>query len=209
VQLIGIPACTDRPFGYCGNDFALAKTIDPVVLRRLDELARRVGSWLHEENYVGAYGLDALLWGESVLFTEVNARFQGSSAVSAEIAQSLDVPDLFLDHLAASLGETCPDDGMSLAEWASQQAPRSHVVVHNTSGESISRHTAPLARIAGGRLAQLPPRGVTVEAGGTLGRIVRSGASTASGFELESFASDDVDSLLRAFTRSADCTVTA
>lgn len=52
-----------------------------------------------------------------IYFTEVNPRFQGSSALSAEIAGELGVPDLLLEHLAASLGlEPATGSGARLAQ---------------------------------------------------------------------------------------------
>ncbi len=86
VQLIGIASCTDRRFGYCGNDFGPVAAFGDDVLGQLDDMARTVAAWLHEERYVGVFGLDALLHDDKVHFTEINARFQGSSALSAEIA---------------------------------------------------------------------------------------------------------------------------
>ena len=185
VQLIGIPSCTNRRFGYCGNDFAAVKDLDSEILQQADALGRTVAAWLHSEKYIGAFGVDALVHGSHVYFTEVNARFQGSSAISADIAAGIDVPDLFLDHLAAFLGVEPTARDVTLAEWAREQPAVSQVVVHNTSGT--------IMRAAGGGIPVLPdatrvgllPRGQWVRAGASLGRLVLSGAVTVSGFEID------------------------
>ena len=76
LQLIGIPGCTNRRFGYCGNDFATAAELD----RTLDDLEHIVvtsGRWMGRQGYLGAFGVDAIVHEDKVYLVEVNPRFQG------------------------------------------------------------------------------------------------------------------------------------
>lgn len=187
VQLIGIPGCTDRPFGFCGNDFGALKGHAPDVLDRLDAMARTVGGWLYDERYRGVFGVDALIADGQVLFTEINARFQGSSAVSAEIAGDLDVPDLFFDHLAAMLGLPPLGEGLTLGEWVAAQPARSQVVVHSPGPGVCSRESgrALAPRETQVRLDQVPTPELRLVPGAALGRIVVDRSVTTTGMTVD------------------------
>ncbi|MBE2318354.1 hypothetical protein DVA67_020400 [Solirubrobacter sp. CPCC 204708] len=201
VQLIGIPSCTQRRFGYCGNDFSAIKTLGDDVLAQVDAMGRAIGEWLHEERYRGVFGVDALVDGGAVRFVEINARFQGSSAPSAEIAHALDVPDLFLDHLNAALGGQPTDSGQTIAEWTASQPDLAHVVLHNTTGADLVRDPdVPLSpRSRGVRLAQLPEAGVPLADGAAICRVTLDRSVTESGFALDEPAERLVADLRRAF----------
>ena len=58
VQLIGIPECTNRRFGYCGNDFGAFAELDPSIVQDVDRTTRLVGAWLASVGYLGAFGVD-------------------------------------------------------------------------------------------------------------------------------------------------------
>lgn len=203
VQLIGVESLTDRRFGYCGNDFGAATMLDVRALEQLDLVAREVGRWLHEERYIGAFGVDALLEDETVFFLEVNARFQGSSALSAQIARELDVADLFLDHVAASLGLPASSPGLSVVEWSSRQPSVAHAVVHNTEARPLTITDPPPRLPSGFKLTLTPPPGVQVEPGGVLGRFTTRGGITNSGMSIAPDA-DRVASLIRASFAQAE-----
>ena len=131
LQLIGLAECTTRTFGYCGNDFAAISTVvAPALLDRLQDLVVGAGQWLSGAGYLGAFGIDALIQGEDVYLTEINPRFQGSSAVSAEIARLRDLPDIYLDHLAAYL-HLEPQGSMTLRQWVGEQCDSAQIVCHN------------------------------------------------------------------------------
>jgi len=201
VQLIGLPDCTERPFGYCGNDFAAVAALSPGALDELDAMGRTVGAWLHSERYVGAFGIDALCTDDHVHFTEVNPRFQGSSALSADVAQQMEVPDLFLEHVAASLGVDPQGPGLTVREWVARQPGCSHIVVHNTSLAVATR--LPDIRLptvpAGTRLTQLLPTDVAALPGAALCRIATPGSVTTTGFELDGASSALVSDLSACF----------
>ena len=201
LQLIGIPSCVDRRFGYCGNDFGAIKRLSADLLRQIDEMGRAVATWLHEERYLGVFGVDALIHRDQVHFVEVNARFQGSSATSAQIAAALDLPDLFLDHLAATLGGSPPADGLSIIDWARHQPSCSQIVAHNTCDTSVVRTaTQPLpAPPRRTQLAQLAAEGVRVAQGGVLCRVSVPRSVTTTGFELDIETETFVETMRAAF----------
>ncbi len=187
VQLIGLPSCTTRRFGYCGNDFAAIRTLDADVLAQVDAMGRAIGEWLYDERYRGVFGVDALVHDGEARFVEINARFQGSSAPSAEIAHALDVPDLFLDHLTASLGGAPADAGLTIPEWAARQPDLAHVVLHNTTGAELRRNqdVALSPRTRGVRLAQVPEPDVPLADGAAISRMILPRSVTETGFELD------------------------
>lgn len=204
VQLIGIASCTDRPFGYCGNDFGAVADLGSVVLDQIDALGHTTGRWLFDERYLGAFGVDALVQDGRVHFTEINPRFQGSSGLSAEIAAELEEPDLFLDHLAATLGLPPTTPGLTIEQWATRQRRRTQIVVHNVTSAIVERdldRAAP-SRTAG-TYSQLP-RAVQVSPGGTLCRIVVPRSATATGFEIDADAERLVADWQQCFTTTTN-----
>jgi hypothetical protein len=205
VQLIGVESCTDRSFGYCGNDFGAISAVDARALDRLDSIVRSVGAWLHSERYVGVFGVDALCRDADVFFTEVNPRFQGSSAPSAEIAAGLDVADLFLEHLAASLGLPAEEPGLSVSDWVREQPALSQIVVHNTSGGSLYRDATSALPSMGRdtRVAQLVPAQVEALPGASTYRIVTARSVTTTGFEIDDLSTRLVDALSARFRSDA------
>lgn len=107
-QIIGVPWLTRREFGYCGNDFGSVRGIDAEVWDQVERQARLVGNWLGGYRYRGAFGVDLMVSpnGE-VLFTELNARFQGSTRPSSQLSWYAGEPDVVLEHVAACLGLRC------------------------------------------------------------------------------------------------------
>ena len=163
LQIIGVPGLTDRPFGYCGNDFAAAAELDGAVLDEVDRLVREVGAWLAHERYLGAFGVDLLIWEGHPRFVEVNARLQGSSRLSAELAARAELPDLLTEHLAAVMHVAPPADAISLRSWAARVDPAAQVVFHalnEAPASPGSRSLRPTAR----RLLD-PPAGVELDVG--------------------------------------------
>lgn len=190
VQLIGVDSCTNRLFGYCGNDFgALARVCGAQELARLDAMGAAVGGWLYDEGYRGAFGVDAIISDGEPLFAEVNPRFQGSSPLSARIARELDVSDLYTDHLLAMLDRAPAGPGLSLESWSHRQPELSRIVVHNTASEPVSRagRGVDSVRVSPSSLAQLS-EGLPVEPGGILGSITSERTVTRTGFELDADA---------------------
>ena len=137
LQIIGPQECTTRTFGYCGNDFAAAKELDRETLGKLQNMTMQVGQWMYKNGYIGAFGIDALIYQGEAYLTEVNPRFQGSSLVSAIIDREIGRPDIFMDHIAAFLGLPGSDE-ITLPDLTREQHPLAHVIYHNTRLEPIN-----------------------------------------------------------------------
>ncbi len=185
VQLIGISSCTTRRFGYCGNDFAAAhEVLGRSGLERLQVMAERTGLWMREHGYVGAFGLDALLHEDEVYLTEINPRFQGSSAAAVTIARQLDWPDVYLDHFAAALGLPMPT-AIPLHEQALAQAQPGHrlsqVVCYNTGPSRRVREDAIVPDLEHGDIKGAPEPGVTVRPNGMLFKVFVHDRVTTNG----------------------------
>jgi hypothetical protein len=197
VQLVGIEICTPRSLGYAGNDFASISDLPAKALQDLDSMARSIGAWLVRHGYLGAFGFDALVLGERVLFVELNPRFQASSAVASQLDDAIGRPNQYHDHIAAFLGLE-GTDRVSLAELVKKQEPLSYIVVFNGRGERVELKQKP--RSEGRDVRLLPGPGITVEPHGTLAAILWNGRVTESGRELRKEASAAVLNLLKCFS---------
>lgn len=189
VQLIGIPVCTTRPFGYCGNDFSAAKELGAELLESVEASTKVIGEWLHQHGYRGTFGVDYLVHGERALFTEVNARFQGSTRASARLALELDAPCLLLEHIAAHLGLPVPD-GPSLIRRVNDAPDLAQFVVHwlgqpNARADSDELRSAVRSVDDSARMDAGVSPDVVIEAGATFGRFTVERRVTRSGFELD------------------------
>jgi len=196
VQLIGLEPCTNRTFGYCGNDFARVGDLDAKALDDLEEITRTVGRWLASQGYLGVFGVDALLYDATVYLVEVNPRFQGSSCHAAEIVDLLGRPNLFLDHLGAFLGLE-PPNSLSLRELSrfQEETPLSHVICYNRQYDAISPQLS-LGDNFDLACDLLPARGVSVEPEGVLVQVTFPSSVTKDGFSLSNCAASRLWSIL-------------
>ncbi|MEJ7783377.1 MAG: ATP-grasp domain-containing protein [Solirubrobacteraceae bacterium] len=191
VQLIGIPSLTGRPFGYCGNDFGAVTDLEREQVEAIEAAVMRIGRWLGSHGYRGAFGVDFLVTPEGVpLFTEVNARFQGSTHASGQIAVASDESGLMLDHLAALLGLDAPSS-RGLWEQAHDIARFAHFVVHWLGGTAERIDARPLvaalrAMPATRRIDIVTPNGLLTNPGATVARVTVQDRVTATGFDLAS-----------------------
>ncbi|MFN8019227.1 MAG: ATP-grasp domain-containing protein [Acidimicrobiales bacterium] len=187
VQLIGIPSCTVRPFGYCGNDFGAMRQFDPETLDVLQESTVRIGGWLRRLGYRGAFGVDFLVIDGTPFFTEVNPRFQGSTHASSQFSVERDESCLLLEHLAAFLRLPAPPSH-TVRRLAQEVGAFAHVVVHHTGDDG---HIDPRGLIE--RVRQVPgfdrvdvataPQ-ILTERGATVARLTVRDRVTETGFEL-------------------------
>lgn len=197
LQLIGIPSCGNRPFGYCGNDFGAAAGLPDETLAQVERSTRTIGAWLGRHGYRGTFGVDFLVKDGVPLFTEINARFQGSSALSSRLSVEADLPCLMLEHAAAFLG-LAPVGRPPLVEQVRSVPPAAQIVVH-WRGEAAAEVDAQaldraLRRIDPACQAEaLVPRGVKVEPGGIVGRFVTRSRVTEGGFDLATPWADTID----------------
>jgi len=138
LQIIGSPECTDRRFGYCGNDFGAAKRfLDDDDITSIELVVRKVGSFLWRLGYLGAYGLDLLKSGKHILVSELNPRFQASTLPASLIAAYKGMPDLYTDHIAAHLGLEPQEDRPSLSDLIDVDQPLAQVFCYNAARENI------------------------------------------------------------------------
>jgi aspartate carbamoyltransferase catalytic subunit len=185
VQLVGIEGCTRRRFGYCGNDFAAAATLDDGDIEEIDTTLDAVAAWLARHGYRGAFGMDAILSEHNVFVVEVNPRFQGSSRLSAVLDSQSDRADIFLAHIGAFLNLPPPDD---LASTELLQRPlAAHIVVHASDARVVEESAAD-APPPGFDVDLLSRGGVTVEAGAILADLVTRCPVTVNGTSLSESA---------------------
>lgn len=179
VQLIGTPGCTDRHFGYCGNDFATASELPAETLSSIEAMVSRVGSWLACRGYLGAFGVDAILSRGRVFLVEVNPRFQGSSRLASRLDARFDRADMFLAHMGAFLGLGRPDT-QSCAEVA-RRPVGAHVVIH-ASASRVARRPSPQPSV--GEVDLVPEDRVMLDRGAIEVDLVFGEAITTDGREL-------------------------
>ena len=186
VQLIGVPELTHRPFGYCGNDFAAAATLDAELVDEVDETSRTIGRWMGSMGFRGAFGIDFLVHEGTLYFAEVNARMQGSTRVAAQLSQQVDRVDLCLDHVAAFL-RLPPFESLTLADWIAELPPAAQAIRHNAVNRPITFADASPVSLPDehARLGLVPKAGVEVEPGGVLVRVEYDRSITTSGYALD------------------------
>lgn len=82
VQILGEPNCTASRFGFCGNDYSVARTLPLSVLSQATDQTERIGEALTRLGYRGAFGVDFLVGHDGIsLPCEINPRFQSSTAL--------------------------------------------------------------------------------------------------------------------------------
>ena len=200
IQLIGIPSCTNRRFGYCGNDFAAVyDVLGDDGLDELERLVRATGSWLHRRGYVGAFGLDALAYEGAIYLAEINPRFQGSSAAASSIMAAAGESDTYLDHLAAVLGLEGFGGYPPLREQGYLQSREGHrlaqVVCYNIGETCVRRPDSFIPDLSFGEVKGAPEEDVCVLPEAMLFKMFVRGAVTASGFDVDAHTAATITSL--------------
>lgn len=115
---------------------------------------------------------------------EINPRMQGSSSLSAMIARSCEMPDIYVDHLAAFLRLEATGS-LSVRDWIARQPDVAQVIAHNTGDSNVRVvHDAPPLDLGRSKHAMWPGRGISVEPGGVLFRLVDTERVTDRGFDL-------------------------
>ena len=102
-------AASPGEFGYCGNDFGLARdsTTDHRPDRDVDRRRSAAGCAATDTSAPSASTSSSRT--ELPLFTEINPRFQGSTRASCRLSIEPDEACLMLEHLAAWLGVPMPE----------------------------------------------------------------------------------------------------
>lgn len=188
VQLIGVPGCTRRPFGYCGNDFAAVSDLGEETVGAIEQAVVKIGEWLRSAAYLGAFGVDFLVKDGIPLFTEVNPRFQGSTHLSCQISVNLEESCLLTEHIAAFFGLPAPPR-LSLWQLALAAPPAAHVVVHSTASVPAVIDPADLVDgvLRAGMLSRadvLTRPELVTEPGGTVARMTLRDRVTTTGFDI-------------------------
>jgi len=183
MQLIGIPECTRRRFGYCGNDFGAVKNLDEKILRDYDGMLKKVAAWLHSQGYLGAFGVDALIYDGRIYLAEVNPRFQGSSVTSARIDQALDRLDVYCAHVAAFMDMSAPPL-MTLEDLVHDSPTMAQIVLHCREN-SAKRLSHQPEDVRGMRHELVTRANVLIQPDAILFRIVVDSSVTANGRALD------------------------
>jgi hypothetical protein len=187
VQLIGIPGCVTRPFGYCGNDFGAAVALPSSVIDEIEQSTIVIGNWMRSHGYRGTFGVDFLVHDGRPLFTEVNPRFQGSTSAASRLDIEEGMPCLVLEHVAAMLDCPAPPN-RPLREQVASSPPWSHLVVHWTGTESRridpSGLITAVARAHSARADVMCRPDLLVNPGGVVVRLSAGDAMTDDGYSL-------------------------
>ena len=206
LQLIGQPECTNRPFGYCGNDYATVQAIDAPIVTQIQHDTIQIGQWLRTHGYLGAFGVDFLVKDGVALFTEVNPRFQGSTHLSSEISTAMEESCIVLDHLAALIGLDAPPT-LNLTDYFDDSAC-SHLVVHWIGPEAARVDGAQLVaefdHSSGLRRSDVVVRpSVLCQPNSTVARLTFDGSLSTTGFDLDRTTADTVSNWRSAEERKA------
>jgi hypothetical protein len=187
VQLIGLPQCTTRSFGYCGNDFAMAANLDDATLDTIETSVIALGRWLRRYDYIGTFGVDFLVHHGTPLFIEINPRFQGSTHASSQLSSDAGESCAVLDHLAAVLGMEAPPV-RPLREIARSASRLAHLVIHWIAAPAhicADPLVVALRRQSGTcRVDVCAKPSLLLETGATVVRATIRGQVTTTGFDL-------------------------
>lgn len=188
VQLTGIASCVTREFGYCGNDFGLARDVDPSVLDQVEASTIAIGRWLQRHGYLGTYGVDYLVHEGQPLFTEVNPRFQGSTQSSCRLSIECGEACLMLEHVAAWLGLPAPET-IPLRDRVANTPDLANIVVHWTGMEAQSLDAGRLVELVRQEEPSLrsdvrTPVKMSNESGATVARLMLRQRVTTTGFDI-------------------------
>ena len=195
MQLIGVPTCTGRRFGYCGNDFGAIKNLDGGILDKYDQLVKKVAAWLHSQGYIGAFGVDALVYAGEVYLAEVNPRFQGSSAMSARIDQAVGRPDIYMAHIAAFMNLTGPAP-VSLRDLVAESPGYAQIILHNLHDSPV-RFVGPPAEGRGIEHELVPGPEISIQPDAILLRIVAGRSVTEDGRSISNTMADHIQMCLK------------
>lgn len=189
VQLIGIESCVTREFGYCGNDFGRAREFERATIDQIESSTKTIGHWLRTNGYVGTFGVDFLVKDGLPLFTEVNARFQGSTAASSRLSIEEGEGCLMLEHVASWLGVAMPL-ARPLADRLASTRDLASLVVHWTGNQQASVDASRLlARVANAERGEVDSdvvvsRGTKNDPGSLVARFALNRQVTTTGYEL-------------------------
>ncbi len=201
LQLIGICELTNRYFGYCGNDFAEIKNIDPKMIDQLEKEVKLIGQWMANQGYRGAFGIDSLLFDGKIFFTEINPRFQGSSDISSQINKEIGLSDMYLEHIAA-FWDLNPPKELHLRELLKEQPEISQIVPHNTKEEPVYlRKDCSVFFNDEYKLDLLPGKDISILPNAALCRIIFKGSATKEGHFIRDMVQPNIKNVINLFSK--------
>jgi hypothetical protein len=209
LQLIGVAPLIDRPFGYCGNDFATARALPRGIVDSIEQTTLRIGDWLRSRGYLGVFGIDFLLVDGEPVFCELNARFQGSSRLSDRISTLLGRPTLAMEHMAAFLGLAHVPAAGGLWHLAQEVPPLAQAVFHNNGRDAAIDITKALDRSRVGNdidAEAICPPSIVCANGGMLLRAVFESSLTSTGYGLELDSAAIVETVAKSIQEAAATT---
>ena len=188
VQLIGLPDCTSRPFGYCGNDFGASRDLDESVILQMEAATTKIATWMQTLGFRGAFGVDFLVSGGRALFTEINPRLQGVTHLACQRSAAADESCVMLEHLAALLGLHAPKS-IGLIDHVESATDVAHLVLHwmgdtpgTVDGELLNDHLLELPEVT--RADVTCAETIALDPGATLTRATIRDRVTSTGFDL-------------------------
>ncbi|WP_218952083.1 ATP-grasp domain-containing protein [Amycolatopsis anabasis] len=138
IQLTGI-AEVGAEFGtHCGNIFGATDYLGEATRFAGELLTYRIGAWLHELGYRGAFGADFVLTPTGPVLLEINARLQTSTGLLAELEAERGHTTVLDRHVRAALGQHRGADVSGPVRRMTQ------LVVHWTGSDQIVEHSPPL-----------------------------------------------------------------
>jgi hypothetical protein len=187
-QLIGVPGLTTRKFGFCGNDFAAADCLSEKDIHGIEDLTRRAGVCLGRTGYRGIFGLDILRHDRGLAIVEVNARFQGSTALSSRLNQASGIPDPTTEHVASFLDLDTPEmpscsEQTRAAKALQGSVPVAQVFHRNLMLDNIYLDQAP--EMAGVDIDAAPGPRISIQQGAILFRSLHHKAITKDGYTVD------------------------
>ena len=200
VQLAGFPELGAPWGGYCGNDYSATAAIHQDIVEDVQLQTERVGAWLQSRGFDGIYGLDFVLDPASgrAYAVDLNPRWQGSTSLSVQAEYEAGRLPLAAAVFAAQSGVLGPGDIRALRDefrkpvLGAQLNLRARLREAAAAMKSVrpgaySRTAQPACRRPCIRLSDLgdgdeylvtggvPRRGVVVEPGAWLSRIMSRG----------------------------------
>jgi hypothetical protein len=133
VQIVGREECGAPPASYCGNDFNVISQLPAALIRDVQEQCRRIGEWMGGLGFYGTFGLDFVVSADqrTAYATDLNPRWLGSTAFSAQAEQLAGRIPLAALDLAAQLGVISEAEALRLGEQCSEPLRGSQMVLYS------------------------------------------------------------------------------
>ena len=105
VQISGVAAVGSGFGQYCGSDFHSPSSLPELALSRSESAARKIGLDLSRRGYLGVFGVDCSLDGDTISVLEVNGRLQASTWLLGELEREAGQRPTMTRHVIEALGQ--------------------------------------------------------------------------------------------------------